>query len=174
MTSVKYKLTPEEYLQYNLYHFHNNPRLKQKYQKRRLVECIFYLGIGGLVFYAGLFVLAICFFILAILWYPLYPKLQEWRMKRAVQKRLRFEDPNKFFRINTVTLQKEYIEKNTRGGNAKTIDYSSLRHIEVQDGMLFLTSNLAVEMAIPLRVFSNAEERDSFLSVIRNRAGLVV
>lgn len=40
--------------------------------------------------------------------------------------------------------------------------------------MLFLTSNLAVEMAIPLRVFSNAEERDSFLSVIRNRAGLVV
>ena len=166
---ISYKLTEQDFIDFNVYHMNNSKTMKKTVLMQRLF--------GPLSFIIGIFVAykitdiplwywSICFAIAAVLWFALYPKMLERRIRKQVKKMLS-EGQNKILLSDTTLTVNEEGIKCTTEYNETNTKFSAINKVEITNKHIFVYNNAVSAIIIPLSAFETQNEVDKFHGFLR-------
>ena len=160
---IKYSLTTEDYINFNLYRMKHDEKGVAMVKKQRLLGCIGIMLLGAVfVAYAkvGQAILAVVMIAIATFWYFNYPRLVEKRITKSTEKALKNANTSDFFRELSVTLTKDEISESDHHFTWDNVEVS----IEMNETLyLFLDDNST--LIIPKR--GVVEEYDEILNIVQ-------
>ena len=167
MFEFKYNVTKQDYLEFNLFHINNAAYPRKTIMFRRYGYPVSFLVLALLLAYITKHPI-ISFSVngaFAILWIAFYKKLTILMTKKHIEKLGR---TSKLPYNNDVLLKfdDDFIHEKTEEGELK-IKYSALTQIEISDSAIYLYHNALQAFIIPLRVFANEQEKNTFIEFIK-------
>lgn len=163
--NIKFQLTEDDYVQFNLFHFQNSSMAKKTLLIQRLIgPVIFFISIFffSKVLNLSFWPLFIMFSVLSILWFLFYPKYFYHVITKQTKKMI-YEGQNKgLIGEHKVVFTEEGIEDHTETG-VHQILWSGIQQMKENDHYLYLYNTAVSALIIPKRRLANPNEIRSFI-----------
>lgn len=165
--NLKYELTKQDYIDFNLNHMKVSPALKKLVFIQQFVIPAFYLLLP--IFLAPLLDTPLwlwyaAFIPLSILWAIFYPKHFNKTIARRMSKMLEEGRTDTILGEHTMTITDEGILDQTEMNETK---YSKVEKIIETGKHVFVYVNSVAAFIIPVKSFKNEEEKKAFLNEIK-------
>ena len=165
---IKYNLTEDDYINFNMYHLKNSDTLKKSIMINRYVTPLIFLiipfvlrKISNIPFWYW----AVVFVITYILWVVLYEKNLYKINKKRILKMLKENSNEGLVGEKILDIDGEYI-KSKSYARESTIHIKAIKNIKEDDNYIFIYINSIEAIIIPLSVFKNKEEKDNFKALL--------
>lgn len=170
MIKIDFKITKEDYIEFNTYHMEHSPAVKKAIFIQRYIVSLVYL-IAPFVFsriseIPFLFWM-IPFAIIYILWVCFYPRRIRRLTEKRIKKMLEEGDNSEFLGDQCMTLTEEGVEKKSPTSERKNSWASVQRIVETKNLLMIYVSAVSAYL-VPLRAFEKAEEKEVFLSFLKS------
>jgi hypothetical protein len=162
---LKYKLTEEDYINFNLFHMKNSETIMKSVRNQRIFTPVFYL-LFSVVFSFLLdipFLVSFTpFFILSVLWVLFYPKYLFGRAIRHTKKLVKEGRNESILGEHYMVLNDEGIVDKTSKGETK-VTWSGINELKENDQYIYLYNSALSGYILPKREFENVEEIRQYL-----------
>jgi hypothetical protein len=157
---LKYQLTEEDYINFNLFHMKNSETIMKSVRNQRIFTPVFYL-VFSVVFSFLLdipFLVSFTpFFILSVLWVLFYPKYLFGRAIRHTKKLVKEGRNENILGEHHMVLSDEGIVDKTSKGETK-VTWSGINELKENDQYIYLYNSAVSGYILPKREFENVEE----------------
>lgn len=168
---LKYEITFDDVLDFNLHHAFNSPTLKKSLTTQRILIPVIYLGFGLLFTYIkgykSIWFFLPAFAILSVIMVLLYPRRFKQRIKKSVIKMLKEGENTGIIGDQTLNISSEYILE-TNEFRETTFKWSSIQKIVKAERSILIYTSPVSAIIIPLRAFDSKEEADEFIRMVEN------
>jgi hypothetical protein len=162
---LKYKLTEEDYINFNLFHMKNSETIMKSVRNQRIFTPVFYL-LFSVVFSFLLdipFLVSFTpFFILSVLWVLFYPQYLFGRAIRHTKKLVKEGRNESILGEHYMVLNDEGIVDKTSKGETK-VTWSGINELKENDQYIYLYNSALSGYILPKREFENVEEIRQYL-----------
>ncbi|MEG0641536.1 MAG: YcxB family protein [Clostridium sp.] len=166
---IKYSITKDDYLKFNMYHLESSPGVKKELIIHRFVVPILIIGLAfalavltGMPLTIGVPVCVVG----AICWSVFYPKFYKKNALRNVSKMLGRGVQSESISKNSITVQDEGIYASSQAGQTLHKWNEVIKFHETADHIfIYVTQKLA--HVIPKRAFKDKEEENEFIEIIK-------
>lgn len=166
---ISYKLTEQDYIDFNIYHMNTSETLKKSILIQRLI--------GPLLFLIGIFVVnkisdiplwywSGIFIITGLLWFIFYPKRIEKRFRKQVLKMLSEGQNKDLFTESTLSVNEDGII-HLNSYKEINIKWNTVNRIEITAHHIFIYDSAISAIIIPLSAFSTKDEEEKFIELIK-------
>jgi hypothetical protein len=163
---LKYQLTEEDYINFNLFHMKNSETIMKSVRNQRIFTPVFYL-LFSVVFSFLLdipFLVSFTpFFILSVLWVLFYPKYLFGRAIRHTKKLVKEGRNESILGEHHMVLNDEGIVDKTSKGETK-VTWSGINELKENDQYIYLYNSALSSYILPKREFENVEEIRQYLN----------
>lgn len=162
---LNYKLTEEDYIDFNLFHAKNSKALKKQITMQRVLVPVMYivLAILASVFLDMPFlVILIPFLIMGILWIIFYPAYYYRLIKRNATKMLREGKNDGVLGAHTIIFTEDGLREISPKGEM-SISWSGIESFGENDAGFYLYNSGMSALIIPKRELGNSEAVSRFL-----------
>ena len=170
MMTLKYTLTSEDYIAFNLYHSQHSQSLRKMIAVQRILPALVFIVFG--LFLASwfqmpfLFALSI-YSILALIWILYYPHYFKRTLRKRVSKMLNEKDNRTLLGDYVMILGPEGFESKSNSQETK-IEWSGIQSLEVTKDYIFLYNSSISAFILPSSAFHSEEERETFIKLVTN------
>ncbi|WP_254842698.1 YcxB family protein [Bacillus sp. MRMR6] len=163
---IKYNLSEEDYLKFNLFHVKNSETAKKSLKMQRYATPIIYIIIAYV--FANLADIPFLYTFLPFafiggLWSIFYPKYFYNHIKRQTKKMIAEGKNDGLLGRHTMNLSEEGIVDTTANGETK-VNWSGIIKYKEDDATLYLYNSSVSAYIIPKRDIPNIEELKTFLN----------
>jgi hypothetical protein len=163
---LRYQLTEEDYINFNLFHMKNSETIMKSVRNQRIFTPVFYL-LFSVVFSFLLdipFLVSFTpFFILSVLWVLFYPKYLFGRAIRHTKKLIKEGRNESILGEHHMVLNDEGIVDKTSKGETK-VTWTGINELKENDQYIYLYNSALSGYILPKREFENVEEIRQYLS----------
>ncbi len=167
---IRYELTEDDYIQFNLYHMQNSPSQKKTFMiSRYLLPLLLAIPIylfGTLVFKQPSLFWIIIAVLYTVIWMVTFPKLFKRNVTKAMKKMAQEGDNSNFYGLKTLEIEDDKIIA-TDDTTTSIVLKSAIKDIKVYDDMVLLYESAISAHIIPTRSLSN-EKVDQLLKELSN------
>ncbi|MED4401268.1 YcxB family protein [Metabacillus fastidiosus] len=162
---IKYHLTEEDYLHFNLFHIKNSKTTSRALSMQRFLTPIFFLILSYIlsVFldepFLGLFII---FFILSILWIIFYPKYFYSLIIRQVKKMIKEGRNDGLLGDHHMIMTEEEIVDSTANSETK-VTWSGIEMFKEDDDYFYLYNSSVSAYILPKRALKDVEEIKNYI-----------
>ncbi|MEM1504576.1 YcxB family protein [Domibacillus sp. 8LH] len=167
---LKYDLTKEDYLAFQIHVAKQSETVKHALIMQRLMGPVLFLLFTLVVSWVteewlpGLF---ITFAAASVLWVTLYPKYFYEHIKRNVNKMLNESRNDNMFGLHTFVMDKKGFTEKNRAGEKKT-NWSGIERVDEDEAYFFLFTSIVEAYIIPKRSFKNEERQEEFKTLLKS------
>jgi hypothetical protein len=157
---LKYNLTEEDYINFNLFHMKNSPTIMKSVRNQRIFTPVFYLLFSVVFSYMmdiPFLVSFIPFLILSILWVLFYPKYLFGRAVRHTKRLIKEGRNESLLGEHHMVMNDEGIVDSNAKGVTK-VAWSGINDLKENDQYIFLYNSAVSGYILPKREFKNVEE----------------
>jgi len=175
--TFSYTINQDDYFQYNRYHIRNAPHVKRRQQIMRFVFSAVLIAIGAFITFINRSIdamtfIAVFYIIIGLLYLIFYYKLVDFTIKRSI-KRLQKSGRLHYDKEITYEFGDDFFREITPDSTSE-VKYSMITRIaegKPAEGKraIYVYINLQQAHIIPLRVFADEQERDSFLQFLNSK-----
>lgn len=171
--TLRYTLTNEDYLQFNLFHHQHDPSLRRLYRMLRLLfpALLFLLLLIRRPQPMGLF--ACIFGVFALLWVLVYPPMHRRSIRWAVNRQFPKNRPHEFIGPQVLSLNEDHI-RCERTGRVSETAYSTLLRLARTPQALYVYDTRLSAFIIPLSSAESPAHVEALLQLLRDKTGLQV
>jgi hypothetical protein len=165
--NLKYELTKQDYIDFNINHMKVSPILKRLVFIQQFIIPAFYLILPIFIyslFDTPLWIWYAAFIPLSILWAIFYPKHTTKLMSKRLIRMLDEGKTDTIIGEHDMTISEEGITDKTEQSETK---YKKIEKIIETKKHLFLYVNSVGGYIIPITAFGNEEEKKAFLTAVR-------
>ncbi|MFO1446306.1 YcxB family protein [Bacillus sp. Bva_UNVM-123] len=162
---IKYHLTEEDYINFNMFHIRNSKTAMRSLTIQRFIGPIIFI-ISSYVFskigdvpFLGLF---ITFLILSILWVIFYPKYFYSHIIRHVKKMIKEGKNDGLLGEHHMMMTEDGIVDSTTNGETK-VNWSGIQQVKENEDYFYLYNSSVSAYILPKRELHNLDEINSFL-----------
>lgn len=167
---IKFELTEEDYIKYNLYHVNKSPSMRKSILIQRLM--------GPAVFIIAPFIVAkysdiplwywiTLFGITTIVWLAFYPKYANWEMRTRLKKLMKERNNESLFAERKLTITEGGIAEESPG-EMSSISWGKVVSVEEAEEYIYIYISPVEAHIIPKRVFKDEAEQKAFMAEIRS------
>ncbi|MED4453154.1 YcxB family protein [Metabacillus fastidiosus] len=162
---IKYYLTEEDYLHFNLFHIKNSKTTSRALNMQRFLTPIFFLILSYILSafldepFIGLFII---FFILSILWIIFYPKYFYSLIIRQVKKMIKEGRNDGLLGDHHMIMTEEEIVDSTANSETK-VTWSGIEMFKEDDDYFYLYNSSVSAYILPKRALNDVEEIKNFI-----------
>lgn len=162
---LRYELTKEDIISFNMYHLKHSPTMKKQYMFLRIAPPVIFI-LSGIVFLKSSYIHLALFTLLAIIWYFYYEKRYNHYIKKQIDKMLSEEKNNGMIGEQTITITENAI---TETNSYATSEYKNkfLNKIGENEHYYFLYLSSVTAMIIPKNVFTGDAMKEEFNTMIQ-------
>ncbi|CAG9610398.1 YcxB family protein [Pseudoneobacillus rhizosphaerae] len=163
---LKYNLTEEDYINFNLFHMKSSPTIMKSVRNQRIFTPVFYLlfsVVFSMMMDIPFLVSFTPFFILSILWVLFYPKYLFGRAIRHTKKLIKEGRNENILGQHQMVLNDEGIVDKTTKGETK-VAWSGINELKENDQYFYLYNSALSGYILPKREFENIEEIRNYLN----------
>lgn len=168
---LKYEVTFDDLLDFNLYHAFNSPTLKKSLTTQRILIPVIYLGFGLLFTYIkgykSIWFFLPAFAILSIIMVLLYPRRFKQRIKKSMIKFLKEGENTGIIGEQTLNISPENIIETNQFKETKS-KWSSIQKVVKSEKSVLIYTSPVSGIIIPLRTFNSKEKADEFIHMVEN------
>lgn len=172
---IKYELTKDDYLAFNLHYVKHSNTIKQSLFRQQFFTPIIFLILPFIFsWFMGEFSigLSITFMLVSVVWMIVYPKYFYWHITRNVNKTLNEgENENLMGQHMFIGNDEGFIETNKAG--ERKVSWSSIERVEENDEYYFLFFSAMSAYIIPKRSFLSEADQKNFQRMINKRTSSV-
>ncbi|MDQ2088069.1 YcxB family protein [Herbivorax sp. ANBcel31] len=151
---IKFEITEEDYIKFNLYHIKNSPSQRKIYNLFKYVTPIIFAilmyFIGTRVYEPLGYYWIILSLIFVVAWFIIYPKEYKKTLIKQTEKLLREDDNSSFFGKKTMLVDENNI-KIFSENSSETIHKNGIKRIKVYDDMIIIYLSAITAQIIPTR-----------------------
>jgi len=118
---IEYKTSENDFLIHQLYLASISERIRKKRQRNKIIVPIIYSVIGIVSFFLSDFAAAIVFFIIAILWFFLYPLREKRRYIKHYQSFINETYKERIGRLSIIEFNNDFIIAKDEGSESKIL-----------------------------------------------------
>lgn len=162
---IKYTLTEEDYINFNLFHLKNSKTAMNALKIQRLLIPILYLIVGFIlakVSEGPLFLWLSIFLLLGIAWYFFYPKYFYHSVMRRVRKMLKEGKNEGLLGEHLMTVSEEGIHDISSSGET-SVKWPSIENFTEDEHNLYFYNTSLSAYIIPKRELQNVEGFQQFV-----------
>ncbi|MEF9951374.1 MAG: YcxB family protein [Clostridium sp.] len=165
---IKYDITKDDYIKFNLYHLESSPNVKKEIIIHRLVIPLLLVGLSA-AFYVLLgmpMYIGVPLFVgIGILWSIFYPKFYRKNALKNVSKMIDNGLQSSGVSKNTINVLDEGIHSSSRAG--QTINrWDEVKKVHETDEHIFIYVTEKIAHVVPKRAFENEEQEKEFIEII--------
>jgi hypothetical protein len=168
---ISFTLDKNDFLTFQLYTSSKSKRIKKKRKLNKFIIPLNYFGLGMILYYIDSMVMAIIFFLIAILWFLLYPLYERKRYIKRYVKKIEENYRNKFGMVETLEFEDDLINSKDCLGEGKIFLSEAEELNEIRD-YYFLKFSSGFSLTIPKKKMDNIEEMDKFMKDLVNRLNI--
>nr|WP_300003902.1 YcxB family protein [Tissierella sp.] len=165
---LKFRLTEEDYINYNIEHAKRSPSIRKSILFQRLM--------GPAVFIIAPFVVAkyseiplwywiTLFGITTIVWLVFYPKYANWEMKTRLKKMMKEKNHESLLAERTLILTQDGITEESPGEKSSII-WEKIVSLEETEDYIHVYISPVEAHVIPKRVFKDQQSQSLFIEYI--------
>ena len=164
--NIKYNLTEEDFLHFNLFHLQNSQTAKKSLMLQRFVSPIFFIGFSYVfsnlldVPFLGMF---IPFLIISILWVIFYPKYFYNHITRNVKKMIKEGKNEGLLGKHDLNFNEDGFTEETSTGETK-VKWSGVNEFKEDNEFFYLYNSSVSAYIIPKRDVANEVELRNFIN----------
>ncbi|WP_100333962.1 YcxB family protein [Bacillus alkalisoli] len=148
---IRYNLTEDDFLHFNLFHLQNSQTAKKSLMLQRFVSPLFFLGFSyvfSVILDVPFLAMFIPFFILSIVWILFYPKYFYSHVIRNVKKMIK-EGKNEGLLGNHVfSLNEDGFSEETSSGETK-VKWSGVNEFKEDDKFFYIYNSSVSAYILP-------------------------
>jgi Ca2+/Na+ antiporter len=167
---IKYALTREDFVSFNMYHIENSKTTKQSLFRQQYVIPIIYLIIPFIfsrVTDIPFIFWMITFLAIFILWIIFYPRYFKNYVKRNIEKMIDEGRNENLFGPVILTLEEAGISETSNSG-VSMANWSSIERVEETKTHILIYLNAVSAAIVPLRAFADTDEKNEFLKTLKS------
>lgn len=170
---LNYKLTEEDYVDFNLFHAKNSPAVQKQVTMQRIFVPLLYIVLAFLAFtyldMPSFLVLSVMFFIMGILWAIFYPAYFYRLIKRNAAKMMREGKNEAVLGAHKMIFTEDGLREVSPKGEM-SISWSGIETFGEGESGFYLYNSGMSALIIPKKELGNSAEVSSFLKEkIKNR-----
>lgn len=162
---IKYTLTEEDYLAFNMFHVKNSTTATKSLKWQRFlmpVLFIFFAYIFSMIVDISLVVSLITFFIVGLLWIVFYPKYFYSVVKRQTKKMIQEGENESLLGQHHLVMTEEGLIETTSSGET-SISWKGIKKFTEDDDHFYLYNSGLSAIILPKRAVNNEEEIRTFI-----------
>ncbi len=166
---IKYEITKDDYLKFNMYHLENSPSVKKELRVHRFIIPLLLVAVAGAFSLLSGIPITITFpifLILAILWSVFYPKYYKKNALKNVSKVLEHGVQSQGTPRYVLNVKDDGIYA-TSGAGQTFNKWDDIIKFEETDSHMFLYVTEKVAHVVPIRAFKTDEEKNEFLNIVK-------
>ena len=162
---IRYSLTEEDYLNFNMFHIKNSKTAKRALNMQRFLTPIlfivasFVLSKVGNISFLGLF---IAFFMVSILWIIFYPRYFYSYVIRNTKKMIKEGKNDGLLGEHCMIFSEEGIVDSTTTSETK-VTWSGIKNIKEDTHNIYLYNSSVSAYILPKRELNNVDEMKTYL-----------
>jgi hypothetical protein len=167
---IEYDITKDDFMSFNMHHLENSETTKKTLFKQRYIVPIIYLVMPFIlirVTFVPLIFWLIPSVAAIILWITFYPRYFMSFTRRNIEKLLKEGNNQNLFGPVSVSLEDEGIREISNQGESKA-KWSSIEKIEETKTHIYIYLSAISAAIIPLRAFSDINEKNEFLRILNS------
>ncbi len=172
---LKYSLTKDDFINFNLNYMHNSNSLKKTLFINRFIVPLIFLIIPFLLYDIAdmeFIIFMITFILLFILWISFYNKFVDNINRKRLNKILNENNPNDLLGERVLEIIGDKI-KITNSSGENIIRVNSIKKIIENDNYIFVYINSITAIIVPLMTFRSDEEKDTFKNLLSYHLNLI-
>lgn len=165
---IKYELTKDDIIDFNLYHSENSKTIKRSLNiQRYIISVIFVFAAIVMSSYLDIpYSFTIPFFlVVSLIWIFYYPKFFKWLIKRNVSKMLDEGKNKAIIGEQRLSISNEGIIAISEAGEMKS-NWSLVEKIGKTKKNIYIYISSISAYIIPIKAFNNEEEVNNFISTV--------
>lgn len=166
---IKYDITRDDYLKFNMYHLENSPKVKKELIIHRIVVPLLLVGLGFALHVLVKFSLVTTmpiFIIAAVVWSIVYPKFYKKVALKNVSKMLERGVQSESISRHSLSLKDEGILSSSNAGQAAH-KWSDIVKFHEAENHLYIYITDKIAHVVPKRAFKDKEEETQFINIIK-------
>ncbi len=162
---IRYNLTEEDYINFNMFHAKNSTTVKRALNLQRFISPIIFIILSfvlskiGSIPFLGLF---ITFLLVSVLWIIFYPKYFYSYMIRNSKKMIKEGKNDGLLAGHHMILSEEGIVDSNANGETK-VTWSGIKTLSEDQDNLYIYNSSVSAYILPKRELDDVEEIKSFL-----------
>ena len=165
---IKYNLTEDDYINFNMYHLKKSDSLKKSIMINRFLTPVIFLimpFVLGKISNIPFWYWAVVFVLIYILWVAFYEKNLYKINKKRIIKMLKENSNEGLLGEKILDIDGEYI-KSISDVRESTIHIKVIKNIIEDNDYIFIYLNSVEAIIVPLRAFKNNKEKDKFKALL--------
>ena len=165
---LTFKLTEEDYINYNVAHSKTSPSMKRSILIQRIMGPVIFVITPFIIVQFSdipLWYWLIVFGLSSITWFIYYPKYAMWEITRRIKKMLAEGNNENLFNERILVLTDEGITETSSIGETK-ISWVKIERLEETEDYLYIYVSSVSAHIVPKRVFENSSEQEKFINKI--------
>ncbi len=171
--TIKYALTLDDYIAFNLYHLSHSPSAKRNFWIQRFIVPILYIILPFTLLKNSQVPLPYwiaIFSVVSIIWVIYYPKRYHKLIVKRITKMVNDPKNKHFTQNNTLTLLDNDAGFLVKSGASETkVLFSDLVNVVDRDAYLYLYIGDISAFILPKRIFESQDHLDTFIENIHNQ-----
>lgn len=167
---IKYQITKDDYLEFNMYHLENSPSVKKELRVHKYIIPLLLIAAAAafsLLTGMPLVITFPIFLIFAVLWSISYPKFYKQNAMKNVSRVLDHGVQSQGAPRYVLNLKEDGVYA-TSGAGQTFNKWSDIIKFEETDSHIFLYVTEKLAHVVPKRAFKTAEEKNEFLNIIKS------
>lgn len=144
--TIELKIDENDFLTHQLYTASKSARIKRKRQRNKVVMPLIYIALGIVFFFSNRVATGIIFFIIAPLWFFIYPVWERQRYIKHYKDFIKENYKDRHGSTGTLELSNDYILAKDNGGESKVLtkeievinEIPSAIYIKLKGGQSFI------------------------------------
>lgn len=172
---IKFSLTLKNYVDFNLYHMKHSKSMRRNFIILRYIIPLIFLICGFILYYLsnGDNVKVYFYITLGVVVYiTIFSKIYVDQIKKGIIKLINEGKTDDLLGEQTISLKDDYLENNTVGG-CEQLRYNMIERIEANEEYVYIYINSISAFIIPNSAFSNQEEKDKFMKILKEKANII-
>lgn len=169
--TIKYDINEKDYVDFNLYHVNTSKEMKKRIFLLRVIGPITFMFMSFVAYDITDIPLWywLCIFCVAgLLWFLLYPKLVNKRLKAHVSKMLSEGKNDDLIGEHTLELNEEEMISTSEQSMSK-VKWSVFNRVERTEEYIYIYNTAVSAYIVPLRAFKDEKEINEFWMFITSR-----
>lgn len=165
---LTFKLTEEDYINYNVDHSKTSPSMKRSILIQRILGPVIFVIVPFMIIQftdIPLWYWLLVFGVSSVVWFAFYPRYATWEITRRIKKMLAEGNNENLFNERILVLTNEGITETSSIGETK-ISWAKIERFEETEDYLYIYVSSVSAHIVPKRVFANTNEQEKFINKI--------
>lgn len=169
---IKFSLTLNDYIDFNLYHMKHSKSMKRDFIILKYIVPVILLICSFILYHLSGSGdnIRVYFYIVfgTAIYMVIFPRIYVNQIRKGIIKIVNEGNTEDLFGEQTISLKENYLENNTVGG-CEQVKYDSIKRVEVNKQHVYIYKNAIEAFIIPISAFSSQEEKDKFMKILKEK-----